>query len=445
MLAVVLALALAALVASLVLGGDDSSDAAGSAGEPAYDGTAYVLSNRQQTGANSVIAMRYGSAGFAPLRLREYPTGGRGARNLGPGAPIDGDQQIQVDRERGLLLAVNQGSDSIAVFRIDDEGGLTAVKGSPFPSGGAGPISIGLSESTVIVVNKGSDGLRKAAAPGTIAQFQLGDDGSLTPTGRPVSVPRGADPVQAQVIGRADLVVVPELVAGAYRTFRRGQSGAFTPAATTPVTDRQRALGIPFRDALVAIAPPGTDIPRRLPPSPLGAQGLSVHPEQDVLYSELSAFSLLAVHTFDRDGNLTFVRGVRIQGGLLACWSRVSPDGRRLYVSNAATHTVAVFDLSDPRNPKQIQLLMLPGRGGHTFNLEIDSTGRRLFVLDSFSAQLDRPGLGNQLHVLAIGRDGLLTAPRRGSPARLPVSFDTSSYGLAIVPRESPSETDGDT
>ena len=98
MLAVLLALALAALGLSLFLERDDDESAATVAGEPAYEGTAYVLSNRQQTGQNSVIAIRYGAAGFDPLRLREYPTKGVWTCEAGMGAPTDGDQQIQVDR-----------------------------------------------------------------------------------------------------------------------------------------------------------------------------------------------------------------------------------------------------------------------------------------------------------------------------------------------------------
>jgi len=48
----------------------------------------------------------------------------------------------------------------------------------------------------------------------------------------------------------------------------------------------------------------------------------------------------------------------------------------------------------------------------------------------------------SQLHVLNLGRDGQPTIPRRGGLARLPVSWDTSPYGLALVPRVAPSQDD---
>ena len=442
MLAVLLALALAALGLSLFLERDDDESAAAAAGEPAYDGTAYVLSNRQQTGQNSVIAIRYGPNGFDPLRLREYPTKGVGTSEAGMGAPTDGDQQIQVDRKRKLLLAVNQGSDTVAVFRILDDGGLEHVTGSPFPSGGVGPISVGLSDATVLVVNKGYDGSRKINDPAMVAQFQLGDDGSLTPKGTPVRIDPGTGPPQALVIDRSDIVVVPELITGPYHTLLRGEDGTFRSGPTTPLTDEQRALGTPLRETLAQLLGGADKVPKELPPVPLGTEGLSFHPEQDIMYSAQPPLSLLMVHEFDRSGRLTFVRGVKIQGGFLACWSTVSPDGRWLYISNAGTHTIAVFDVRDPRNPLQVQSLMLDGGGGHTFNLHIDSTGKHLFVVDSFSSMFDRPGLGNQLHMLSIGQGGRLSLAPRGGLVRMPVSFDTSVYGLALVPRVTPSEDD---
>jgi len=440
-LAILLVLALAGLAASLLYDGSKGGNDTTVAGEPAYDGTAYVLSNRHLPGQNSVIAIRYGATGFDPLRLREYPTGGTGAAE-GMGAPTDGDQQVQVDHKRNLLFAVNQGSDTIAVFHIRDDGGLEPVMGSPFPSVGTGPISIGLSDATVLVVNKGYDGVRKVNDPASVAQFQLGDDGSLTPKGNPIRIGPSSGPTQALVIDRADLVVVPELVTGPYHTLSRGADGTFRANSTTPVTKAQQALGRPPREALGELLGDPRLVPAQLPPLPQGAEGLSFHPEQDIVYSALPPLSLLMVHEFDQGGRLRFVHGVQIQGGFLACWTTVSPDGRWLYVSNAATHTVAVFDIRDPRNPLQVQLHRLAGGGGHTFNLQIDSTGKRLFVLDSFSSQFDRPGLGDQLHVLSIGKGGRLSTPP-GSLVRLPVSFDTSSYGLALVPRLSPSQSDG--
>ena len=46
---------------------------------------------------------------------------------------------------------------SIAIFDMFDDGSLQPVPGSPFPSGGKNPVSIGLAGDKLYVVNKNDD------------------------------------------------------------------------------------------------------------------------------------------------------------------------------------------------------------------------------------------------------------------------------------------------
>ena len=46
------------------------------------------------------------------------------------------------------------------MFRVAPNGALTAVAGSPFPSYGRAPTSLGLAGNTLIVANKAQDGVR---------------------------------------------------------------------------------------------------------------------------------------------------------------------------------------------------------------------------------------------------------------------------------------------
>jgi Lactonase, 7-bladed beta-propeller len=52
------------------------------------------------------------------------------------------------------LLAVNPGSDSIAVFEIAPSGVLKPVAGSSFPSGGSHPMSLAVHGDIVYVANQ---------------------------------------------------------------------------------------------------------------------------------------------------------------------------------------------------------------------------------------------------------------------------------------------------
>ena len=51
---------------------------------------------------------------------------------------------MTISPDKKFLFAVNQGSDTVAVFRIDTAtGALEHVEGSPFPSGGRAPSTTG--------------------------------------------------------------------------------------------------------------------------------------------------------------------------------------------------------------------------------------------------------------------------------------------------------------
>src|SRR5205807_849789 len=112
-----------------------------------------------------------GSHGQAPPRLRRcgppplptrcrVPRPSRLDRRSGTGA-LDADQQVVTNAAHTLLFAVNQGSDTIAVFRIARDGNLHPVKGSPFPSGGHAPTSVGLVGDTLVVANNNQYGVRQ--------------------------------------------------------------------------------------------------------------------------------------------------------------------------------------------------------------------------------------------------------------------------------------------
>ncbi len=61
--------------------------------------------------------------------------------------PDDTDDPIVISDDGQYLLAVNGGSNTIAVFNISPNGSLQEVAGSPFPSGGQTPCSIAINGS----------------------------------------------------------------------------------------------------------------------------------------------------------------------------------------------------------------------------------------------------------------------------------------------------------
>src|SRR5205823_4525800 len=117
----------------------------------------YVESNKAEH--NSVLAYR--SHGGTLSFLGEVPTGGKGVFDLSLKlGPFDSDQNVVTNAEGTVLYAVNSGSDTVAGFEIGQNGKLTPLDGSPFSSGGTNPVSIGISRDTLMVVNKAMDPAR---------------------------------------------------------------------------------------------------------------------------------------------------------------------------------------------------------------------------------------------------------------------------------------------
>src|SRR5436309_9834620 len=113
--------------------------------DTSYDGTVYIESNEAAPNANSVLAFGYREGSLRPLSVREYLTGGSGSHDLSNHGVLDAEQQITTNADKTLLFAPNAGSDTIAVFHIHKDGSLEAATGSPFPSLGPAPASVGVS------------------------------------------------------------------------------------------------------------------------------------------------------------------------------------------------------------------------------------------------------------------------------------------------------------
>jgi 6-phosphogluconolactonase (cycloisomerase 2 family) len=376
----------------------------------AFDGFVYVESNGPIRGANSVLAYR-----FRDNKLHlfgQYRTGGTGAVDPGVTGSLDAEGQIQVDRSRRLLFAVNQGSDTIAVFRIGGDGTLAAVPGSPFPSGGKSPGGVGVADDLLVVVNKAHDPRRQLTdfRPAYVA-LKVGKDGALSAGGAPYKPPFGSSPTQALVIGGR--VVVSTEETGPFRAFTLGPGGSLEQGPNSPVQPETTIFEPRYDGARWAI-------------------GLVAHPTRRLLYANQAATEQLLVYSYDLTGRLTFVHAVHNSGAKLPCWTIISPDARFLYTANAGNGTVSAFSLANPERPRHLQTLSL-GHGANPWGLALDPTGRTLFVVDPRAVDGVPRILGNRLHVLVVKDDGRLT---ENDTARehLPVEAGASPLGIAVVP-----------
>jgi 6-phosphogluconolactonase (cycloisomerase 2 family) len=390
-------------------------------------GTIFIESNHPVEERNSIFAIRYGADGnLWPLRLTEYPTGGTGTVEVLAGPPegvLDGDQQVIMNPQRTLLFAVNQGSDSIAVFRVSTGGDLRPVPGSPFPSGGPAPTSLALSGDTLVVVNKAKDPLREGIDEMTPNHtvHRVGADGTLTPVrGSTVPLPKDSNPTQA-LLSPDGQFVFDALFGGRRLTAQRLEAGGTLAPTPTPSIELDPA------------SREGAAVPGGLSEDVLKIPlGLAHHPTEPLFYVNAVVSNYLATYSYDQRGALRFESAVENEGAFLPCWIVISRDGSRLYTANTYTDTVSVFDIErDPRRPRQIQTVALK-RAGTPSELAIDPSGRFLFVITPRNQANVAPGEGNTLHSLRIDSDGRLRE-LADSPIPLPVLPGTSPQGITVL------------
>jgi 6-phosphogluconolactonase (cycloisomerase 2 family) len=378
---------------------------------PAWSADVIYLESNSTT-ANDVFAFKFDFI-KAPTLISITPAGGIGVFDktfaLGP---FDSDQNLIENPEGTLLFAVNSGSNSIAVFLINSDGSLTAVDGSPFPSGGSDPVSLGLNGTILTVVNKDQDPAQNGnlVLPNYTTFSVSPRNGALTSIpGSTVSVAYGSSPSQALIASRGSIVFGADFLGGLLQSFRLNEDGRL----------RQNP-------------------PRALPDSvftgqtaPHGPLGMRTHPNLPILYVDITLINEVAVYTYDGRGNLSFVRAVA-DSGAAPCWAVVNRAGTRLYATNTGDNSIEVYDLTDPFNPVDIQHFVMEGTTGAPFSTVLDESDHWLYV-SSEQSTATATTAANAFHTLKVGADGMLTEPFL--PTVLPIggSVPVQAQGITVV------------
>jgi 6-phosphogluconolactonase (cycloisomerase 2 family) len=339
----------------------------------------YVESNIAQPGANSILAYQTAADGsLQALKNSPYLTGGSGFTDssfaLGP---FDSDQNVITNPDHSLLFAVNSGSNSIAVFHIDQQGSLSPVAGSPFASYGIQPVSLGYNNGILVVVNKHQDPAQASdqSLP-NYTTFSVNKDGSLSHIANStIDVANGSSPSQALVY--KNLIFGADFLGGLLQSFQLNRGY--------------------LKQNLPVSLPNGEFVGVAAPHVPLG---LEVNPNAPVLYVGYPTASKIGVYTLTHSGTPQFGKTVA-NSGLAVCWLKTNRAGTRLYTSNSADHSISVYDTTNPYEPTEIQKLVV-NTDGALFQIALDSTNSYLYALEQRSAANIAEGLGNAIHVLKI-------------------------------------------
>jgi DNA-binding beta-propeller fold protein YncE len=145
-----------------------------------------------------------------------------------PGSPFatggSAPTSVAIDASGKFLYITNLLSNTISAFSIGSNGGLVAVSGSPFPAG-TGPISVAAAPSgeAIYVANQGAN---------SISKFALSASGVPSEAGSPLPVGRGPVFVAPDIGG--NFVFVGNGLSGNLSELSASSSGSLTNVAQSP-------------------------------------------------------------------------------------------------------------------------------------------------------------------------------------------------------------------
>lgn len=353
----------------------------------------YTLTNDAQQNAVAVFA-RAADGSLSPVPGSPFLTGGKGLT----GGDIDEQGAIRIVGD--LVLAVNPGSDSIAVLRKGEHGKLMPVAGSPFPANGNTPLSLTVHGDLVYVANQAAKFTKPTLKP-NLAGFRLGRDGKLMPIEKCV-VEFVADQGPAQVEFSPD-----------------GQTLVATAGFQGETTSAIHSYKV-MPDGMLKAGPGSPAMPK----GASGTVGFSWCPKSDrVLVSNFRGSAVIAFDIDCKTGGIQQCGEPVGDGEMAACWTAIAPDGKTLYVANYVSNSISAYDLLGDGKLKLLGTTKR--RGGNapdTKDVEVSKCGKYLYAVGSSM---------KEIAIFRIGADRLpVELPASQSPLKLGMGQNTT--GLAV-------------
>jgi hypothetical protein len=363
--------------------------------ESSSPGWVYINSNNATPNKNSVVAIPYGANGKpVPAEAKSFLTGGTGTGLVLPlpnsVGTTAGDHQVLLSQNNKLLFAVNQGSNSIAVFHVNGRTGeLKPVDGSPFYSGGMAPVALGFTGNTLVVANHGIIAPfnplgSSPPGPSDLVSFSVSAGGALTQLSSTAPHPDGL--IDATVSPNGSEIVTSgfyaEIVPGAaFPTFGPQLIRSVALSSSGALTEHQ-AFSFPASFTAGLHLPPF--IPPALYPLPFG---LAFNPDasKPYVYVAATVAGRVAVYNYSNPASLTLVSNVANPGPggapTAACWFAISKNGKFIYSSDSVSQSLTTFSISrDGSTLTNLGITPLQSKGTSDA-LAFDPTGHWLYVL----------------------------------------------------------------
>lgn len=343
------------LIALTVIGSTVGAREAAAA--PAVVGHVYV--NDNTAGTNSIGAFNQ----LADGTLVAMPGSPFAAGGAGTGTIVGSQGALQVADDGRYLVAADAGSNQISVLRIERDGGLHPVDGSPTDSGGIQPISIAIHDDLVYVANEGN-----GTSGSNYTGFRLHENGRLTPLrNSTVLLPNTALPGDVFFNADGTHLVGTEVGTTDPSTFKIdsfvvGQDGRLTAAPGSPFA----AQGA----------------------GPFGSEFRPTNPSQLYVSNAHNGAGKGTVSAFHvgRNGTLTSIGDSPYPDNQTApCWIEITHDGRYLFTVNTGDSTISSYRIRADGTLKLLGSTPIKNPTGvlRPFDARLTPNGKYLYVVDA--------------------------------------------------------------
>ncbi len=352
-------IALLAALAAVLIGAQATSAGAAQEGKRAV----FVQTNQP---AGNQIAVYDRAADGTLSSAGTYATGGNGGAAL-PGTESDrlaSQGSLVYDSEHKQLIAVNAGSDTVSVFRVQgDQLTLEDV----LPSGGQFPASVGVHDDLAYVLNSGG--------AGTVQGFRVTKDGldSIPGSARSLGLANTDPPNFLTAPGQVgftpdgrQLIVTTKASGSTIDVFQVDHDGLLS---ATPVANPS-ATPVPFAFTF-------------------GAGGRLVAGE--------AGTSSLTTYRIGQDGTLADPKS-QTDGQVALCW--VERVGGFYFVSNTGSNTLSSFRVAGNGRPVLVNAV---AANTHPGPIDLASSGHFLYAETGLTSTVDEFRVGDDGTLVSIG------------------------------------------
>jgi DNA-binding beta-propeller fold protein YncE len=281
----------------------------------------------------------------------------------GTGVPSGGQGALALDHNQ--LVAVNAGSNTVSLFKIDGHGpGLRDVE----PSGGVSPLSATIHGRLVYVLNSGGTA--------NITGFYLWHD-------RLVPVPNSTRSLSAAAPGPAQVQFSPD-----------GRTLAVTEKNTNKIDT-------------FAVGVDGTTGAAKVSPSAGGTPFGFAFDKRGRLFVSEATLSDLSSYSIADDGSVSAISAVVPDNQTAPCWVAVTDDGKYAYTANAGSSSVSGYAIA-----KDGSISLLNGAPAtthaHPVDLALSDGSHFLYALANGAGTIDAYRVNGNGSLTPLGSAGSL-------------------------------------